>query len=86
VVGIAVRIELDGPLAEHVAANTGEGGLYRDAEEYLRDLVRRDLGRMAGTRETALKAELQAAFAEPDEAYEAWDVDAFLATTRSERV
>jgi antitoxin ParD1/3/4 len=64
--GIAVQIELTGPLAEHVAAETGDWGLYQDAGEYVRDLIRRDLERSQDEVER-YKAELRVAFAAPSD-------------------
>ncbi len=61
--GVAVKLELSGPLADHVASLTGEDGLYQDAEEYLRHLIRRDLD-LASTA-VALEKELIEAFAQP---------------------
>jgi len=66
---IALNVRINGLLSDFVAANVGKEGLYDNASEYVRDLIRRDLARVERERFDALKAELQRAFATPDDQY-----------------
>ncbi|WP_374942713.1 addiction module antitoxin [Sphingomonas sp.] len=63
-----MTIDLDGDLSRHVAAITDGDGWYANVEEYVRDLIRRDIEREQRAFET-FKAELQEAFAEPESNY-----------------
>lgn len=63
--GVHVDFELDGELGEHVAAVTDGGGWYASVEEYVRDLIRRDVDAEHAKFE-AFKAEMQEAFAVPE--------------------
>lgn len=64
----AITVDITGELAEHVAQTVGEHGFYESATEYVRDLIRRDI-KVEADRFDAFRAELQAAFAEPEENY-----------------
>ena len=66
--GVQVNFELNGELAEHVAAVTDGSGSYANIEEYLRDLIRKDADKEYADLE-AFRAELQSAFAAPEEEY-----------------
>jgi len=66
---MTLNVRVGGLLGEHVAENVGENGRYENVSEYVRDLIRRDLGRVEEERFAALKAELQRAFATPDSAF-----------------
>jgi len=39
------KVRIRGVLCDHVAAQIGSDGLYANANEYVRDLIRRDLER-----------------------------------------
>ena len=64
-----MTVRLSGALSEFVAANVSETGDYESVSEYVRDLIRRD--KVRSERETfdRLKAELERAFAAPDDTY-----------------
>ncbi|WP_213980332.1 addiction module antitoxin [Sphingomonas sp. dw_22] len=66
---INLNVRVSGPLSEFIAANVGEDGLYENVSEYVRDLIRRDRERVEQEKFEALKAELQRAFATPDDQY-----------------
>lgn len=64
-----MTVRLSGPLSDFVAENTGPDGAYENVSEYVRDLIRRDRERAESAAFDRLKAELQHAFAAPDESY-----------------
>ena len=65
-----LTVRLSEPLSEFVATKVGEDGVYDDAGEYVRDLIRRDKEQAERERFEMLKAELQHAFAEPESSYQ----------------
>jgi antitoxin ParD1/3/4 len=65
-----MTVRVSGALSDFVAANVGEGGAYENVSEYIRDLIRRDKERVEREAFERLKAELQHAFAAPDESYQ----------------
>ncbi len=73
---MTLNVRVGGALKDHIVESIGENGLYDNASEYVRDLIRRD--RIDAQRFAALKAELQAAFAEPESNAEAIDAETFL--------
>ena len=66
---ISLNVRLNSKLSTFVAENVGEDGLYDNASEYVRDLIRKDKERVEREGFEALKAELQRAFATPLEDY-----------------
>lgn len=64
-----MTVRLSGALSEFVAGNVGESGNYESVSEYVRDLIRRDKARAEREAFDRLKAELQRAFAAPDDTY-----------------
>lgn len=76
---IALNVRVSGTLSEFVSSNIGRDGLYDNASEYVRDLIRRDLARVEQQRFEALKAELEQAFAQPESTAKPIDADAFVA-------
>lgn len=64
-----MTVRLSGALSDFVAANVGEDGSYENISEYVRDLIRRDKQRAEQESFDRLKAELNRAFAAPEEAY-----------------
>lgn len=64
-----MTVRVSGALSEFVAANVGEGGAYENVSEYIRDLIRRDKERAEREASARLKAELNRAFAAPEESY-----------------
>lgn len=77
-----LNVRISGPLSDFVARNVGEEGLYENVSEYVRDLIRRDKERVESEMFETLKAELQRAFAVPEEAYVEVDRDVFLEELR----
>ena len=57
----------------------GDIGTYENVSEYVRDLIRRDKERVEAERLALLRAELTAAFAAPESAYQSLDADAVIA-------
>ncbi len=64
-----MTVRVSGTLSEFVATNVGEGGAYENVSEYIRDLIRRDKERAEREAFDRLKAELNYAFAAPEESY-----------------
>ena len=64
-----MTVRLGGALSEFVSANVGENGSYENVSEYIRDLIRRDKERSEREAFERLKAELERAFAAPDESF-----------------
>ena len=62
--GVHVDIKLDGEVGDYVAAITDGSGWYDSAEEYVRDLIRKDVERENAEFQN-FRAELQAAIATP---------------------
>ena len=83
---MTLNVRVSGALGDFVAANIGENGAYENVSEYVRDLIRRDKERAEGHAFERLKAELQRAFAAPDESYEVIDADALIARGRQRRL
>ncbi len=74
-----MTVRISGELSEFVADNVGEYGLYENVSEYVRDLIRRDKARADEEAFQKLKAELQQAFAVPEDQYMAMTAEQFLA-------
>ena len=68
---MTMTVRLSGPLSDFVSANVGENGDYESISEYVRDLIRRDKARSEQEAFDRLKAELERAFAAPDDTYHA---------------
>lgn len=68
---MTLNVRVSGSLGDFVAANIGENGAYENVSEYVRDLIRRDKMRSEDEAFQRLKAELNRAFAAPDNSYEA---------------
>ena len=66
---MTLNVRITGELSEFVSENIGEYGLYENVSEYVRDLIRRDRERIEGEKFVRLKAELQRAFATPENDY-----------------
>ena len=81
--GIHVDIKLDGEVAEYVTAMTDGSGWYANVEEYVRDLIRKDVQRDRAEYQS-FRAELQAAFAAPEEDAIKVTADEFLAQIKSQ--
>jgi antitoxin ParD1/3/4 len=79
----SLNIRLNSRLSTFVAENVGEDGLYDNASEYVRDLIRKDKERVEKEAFETLKAELQRAFSAPDSAYQPVDREAFLARAKA---
>ncbi|WP_332769018.1 ribbon-helix-helix domain-containing protein [Phenylobacterium sp.] len=79
---MTLNVRVSGVLGEFVAANVGDDGVYENVSEYVRDLIRRDMERAEGETLQRLKAELQHAFAAPDDSYQPLDADTVIARGR----
>jgi antitoxin ParD1/3/4 len=82
---MTLNVRVSGPLGEYVAQNVGEGGLYENVSEYVRDLIRKDKDRTERERFARLKAELGVVFAAPDDSYEALTASDVIARNRDHR-
>lgn len=80
-----LNVRVSGPLSDFVARNVGEDGLYENVSEYVRDLIRRDKERVEREMFDTLKAELQRAFATPDEEYVEVTADEVIQRNRLRR-
>ncbi|AJP72654.1 ribbon-helix-helix domain-containing protein [Sphingomonas hengshuiensis] len=78
-----LNVRISGPLSDFVSRNVGEEGLYENVSEYVRDLIRRDKERVEREMFEALKAELQRAFASPEEDAVYVDRESFLERLRA---
>jgi putative addiction module CopG family antidote len=78
-----MTVRVSGALSEFVAANVGESGAYENVSEYIRDLIRRDKERADHQAFDRLKAELNRAFAAPDESYQPLTAAEVIARNRS---
>lgn len=76
---MTLNVRVSGALGEFVASNVGDDGAYENVSEYVRDLIRRDKERTETERFKRLKAELTAAFATPESAYEVLDAETVIA-------
>lgn len=66
---MTLNVRVSGALSDFVIDNVGDDGNYDNVSEYVRDLIRRDKERVEQDRFVRLKAELNAAFSQPDEAF-----------------
>ena len=74
-----LSVRLTEPLTEYVSGRVGARGDYDNASEYVRDLIRRDRERQERRAFEHLKATLQDAFSQPDEAYSEVSLEDVLA-------
>lgn len=81
----SLNIRLNSRLSEFVAENVGADGLYDNASEYVRDLIRKDKERVEQEAFETLKAELQRAFATPIEDYVTVSAEEVIARNRLRR-
>ncbi len=77
-----MTVRISGALSEFVARNVSETGSYENVSEYVRDLIRRDKERVEAEAFETLKAELQMAFAAPEDSYVSITAEQFLARHR----
>ena len=75
---MTLNVRITGRLGDFVAANVGDQGAYENVSEYVRDLIRRDMERTEAEAFERLRAELQRAFAAPDETYQSLDADTVI--------
>ena len=78
-----LTVRVSGALGEHIAANVGDDGAYENVSEYIRDLIRRDKERVEREAFERLKAELDKAFAAPEESYVPLTAAEVIARNRS---
>ncbi len=82
---MTLNVRITGPLGDFVAANVGASGNYENVSEYVRDLIRKDKERTEQQQFERLKAELAAAFAEPDDSYGPLTASEVIARNASRR-
>lgn len=75
---MTLNVRVSGALGDFVASNVGDDGAYENVSEYVRALIRRDMERADEQAFERLKAELQRAFAAPDESFMPLDADAVI--------
>lgn len=75
---MTLNVRVSGALGEFVATNVSDNGAYENVSEYVRDLIRRDKARVEAEGFERLKAELAAAFAAPETAYEVLDAETII--------
>lgn len=78
-----MTVRVGGALSEFVAANVGEDGSYENVSEYIRDLIRRDKERAEAEAFGRLKAELNHAFAAPEDSYQPLTASEVIARNRT---
>lgn len=81
----SLNVRLTGPLSDFVAGKVGADGVYDNASEYVRDLIRRDKDEAEREAFDRLKAELDLAFSQPDESARPFDVEEVIARNRRRR-
>lgn len=64
-----ITVRVSGPLADFVAENVGETGLYENVSEYIRDLIRRDKEKAEERTFQAIREELAAGMEASDEEF-----------------
>ena len=79
---MTMTVRLSGALSEFVATNVSETGDYESVSEYVRDLIRRDKARSEREAFDRLKAELERAFAAPDDTYHALSATEVIAKNK----
>jgi antitoxin ParD1/3/4 len=79
---MTLNVRISGSLGDHVAESVGDEGRYENVSEYVRDLIRRDLGRIEEERLQDLKAELVRAFSAPDSAFKEVTADDVIARAK----
>ncbi len=79
-----VNVRLSGPLREFVDYRIGPKGLYANASEYIRDLVRRDFEHEEGRRWTWLKEQLQPGMEADESEFEALDAEKIISEAHGE--
>ena len=77
-----MSVRLGGALSDCVSDKIGEEGSYESADEYIRDLIRRDKERDEAQTFDRLKAELTLAFAAPEESYNSLTAAEVIARNR----
>lgn len=82
---MTLNVRVGGALAEFVASNVGPDGAYENVSEYVRDLIRRDRERADAETFARLKAELQKAFAAPDESFLPLDAETVIRRNKLRR-
>ena len=78
-----MTVRLSGALSEFVSTNVGETGDYENVSEYVRDLIRRDKARSEREAFDRLKAELERAFAAPDDTYRTLSAEDVIARNKA---
>ncbi|GGB63335.1 hypothetical protein GCM10011316_38980 [Roseibium aquae] len=78
-----MTVRVSGALSEFVATNVGEDGAYKNVSEYIRDLIRRDEERAQREAFDRLKAELNRAFAAPEDSYKPLNAAEVIARNRT---
>ena len=78
-----MTVRVSGSLSEFVATNVGEDGAYENVSEYIRDLIRRDKERAEHEAFDRFKAELNRAFAAPEDTYKTLTAAEVIARNRT---
>ncbi|WP_404338025.1 type II toxin-antitoxin system ParD family antitoxin [Sphingomonas sp. MMS12-HWE2-04] len=80
-----LNVRVNGLLEEFIADNIGKNGVYDNASEYVRHLIRQDKERADAARFEILKAEVRRALSAPDSDYVEVDRDELLARIKRQR-
>ena len=78
-----MTVRISGALSDFVAANVGQSGDYDSVSEYIRDLIRRDKIRAEQEAFNRLKAELERAFAAPEDTYQRLSAAEVIASVKT---
>lgn len=81
-----VNVRLNGPLRDFIEQRSGPDGLYENASEYIRDLVRRDYEREEAKRWAKLAKELGPGMKAGEDEFVEFDVEGIIAEARSEKL
>jgi antitoxin ParD1/3/4 len=79
---MTLNVRVSGTLGAFVAENVSAHGAYDNVSEYVRDLIRRDKERVDREAFDRLKAELQHAFAQPEDRFSVSSAQDFISRAK----
>lgn len=80
-----VNVRLSGSLRRFIDERSGPNGLYENASEYIRDLIRHDYNREEQKRWAWLVNELKPGMTAEEGAFVAFDPEQIIAAARTEK-
>jgi len=80
-----VNVRVGDPLRKFIEFRCGPDGLYENASEYIRDLIRRDYEREESLRQTWLKDQLQPGMAAHEDEFIPFDVEKIIDNAKARK-